>query len=452
MLVARLSVAQDTTLPPLQMLRAEEDYRPLGDDQFQPKNFWERIKYLPLSFRKDHFLSIGGEVRYQYEFFHNNNWGEGIQDPSGWWLQRYMLHTHWQLGRFRLFAQLQSGLLLGARPDPRGIDQDVLGWHQAFAEYRFLREQKAELTARLGRQELWYGSRRLVSVREGPNLRQSFDAVRLLYRRAGWQVDAFASYFVDNAFGVLDNIRLTEERLWGVYAVVDYPLKLPFHTDMYYLGFQSPFREYQEGLVDQTRHSFGIRWWKTEGNFHFNNEAVYQIGSSSVGDIRAYTLSFDVNYQFPALAFRPQVGIKTEIISGDEATGDGRLGTFNALYPRGAYFGLIALIGPSNLIDVHPSLELHLTKNTALVLDWDVFWRHQTADGVYGPNATLQRSGAESDERYLGHQPGFEMAYEPSRYWQLALEGSWFLSGDFFAETGTGENILHFVTTVRFKF
>ncbi|WKN44852.1 alginate export family protein [Tunicatimonas pelagia] len=449
------ATAQETALPPLQMLRAEEDYLLLGDDHFQPKNFWERLKYIPLSSRKDHFLSIGGEVRHQYEFFENNNWGAGIQDHSGWWLQRYMAHADLHLGNFRLFGQLQSGALLFASPEPRGIDRDDLGLFQAFGEYRAPMSTNTSLTLRVGRQELWYGARRLISVREGPNLRQSFDVAKVVWEHQNLQLDAFYGYYIDNEFGFFDNQRLTDEQIWGGYLVWKQLNRGKTNADLYYIGFESPFRTFEENLnLDnflETRHSVGIRWWKDAGNFQFNNEAVYQFGNATVGDIRAYTLSFDVNYQWKDGLFSPKLDLQTEIISGDRELGDGRLETFNALYPRGAYFGLIALIGPANLIDVHPAVYLSVSKSISLMADWDVFWRHQIADGVYGPNALLERAGSTSSERYLGHQPGFELAYEPHRYWQFALEGSWFVAGDFFRQTGSGENVLHFIVTSRFK-
>ncbi len=447
---------QVDVLPEIQTLREEEDYSVFIDKNLSFDNLLERIKFIPLSADKRSFLSIGGEIRQQYEFFDNNRWGEGIQDNSGWWLQRYMLHTDWHFGRFRFFGQLQSGVLLFADPEPRGIDRDDLGIFQAFGEYNAAVGHSSSLTVRVGRQELEYGEKRLISVREGPNLRQSFDAAKVVLENRKLRLDAFYGYYIDNEFGFFDNERLTNEEIWGGYMVWKQLNRSKTHADFYYIRFKSPFRTFEENIgsesFEETRHSLGVRWWKNTGNFQFNNEVAYQFGNSSAGDIRAYTISFDINYQFKDWALSPRLDLQTEIISGDSELGDGRLETFNALYPRGGYFGLIALIGPANLIDLHPAVYLSLSESLSLMADWDIFWRHQTSDGVYGPNALLERAGSASDERYLGHQPGFELAYEPGRYWQLALEGSWFLAGDFFEETGDGEDVLHFILTSRFKF
>jgi len=54
---------------------------------------------------------------------------------------------------------------------PRPTDRDDLDLHQAFADLRVPFSGSDELTLRAGRQEMAYGSQRLISVRESPNNR-----------------------------------------------------------------------------------------------------------------------------------------------------------------------------------------------------------------------------------------------------------------------------------------
>lgn len=51
------------------------------------------IKFIPLDKTGTRYLSIGGEIRERYEYFHNSLWGQEPQDNNGHLLQRYMLHT-----------------------------------------------------------------------------------------------------------------------------------------------------------------------------------------------------------------------------------------------------------------------------------------------------------------------------------------------------------------------
>ena len=45
---------------------------------------------------------------------------------------------------------------------------------------------------RAGRQEMEYGSGRIIDVREGPNVRLSFDGFKVKTGIGSWQIDCFA--------------------------------------------------------------------------------------------------------------------------------------------------------------------------------------------------------------------------------------------------------------------
>ena len=73
------------------------------------QDIWDPIKYIPLG-REGWFLTVGGEAREVVEQVGNDNWGKQPYTNT-FFLQRYMLHTDWHLGKyFRAFVQLKSGL------------------------------------------------------------------------------------------------------------------------------------------------------------------------------------------------------------------------------------------------------------------------------------------------------------------------------------------------------
>ena len=124
-------------------------------------------------------VSAGGQVREQYEWFANEEWGAEVPDANGYLLQRYMFHVDAQLSRnVRLYGELKSGIEVGRAGGPRPPDEDHLDLHQGFVDLSF-----GPVTVRAGRQELAFGSQRLVSVREGPNMRQTFDAGKVELNR-----------------------------------------------------------------------------------------------------------------------------------------------------------------------------------------------------------------------------------------------------------------------------
>jgi hypothetical protein len=101
------------------------------------------------------------------------------------------------------------------------------------------------------------------------------------------------------------------------------------------------------------RRARGARPWRTSGPLDYNLEIVAQTGRFGDDDIRAWTIASDTGYRIEA-AGSPRVGLRADITSGDRNPGDTRLGTFNPLFPKGAYFGLIASAGPANRMDLHP--------------------------------------------------------------------------------------------------
>src|SRR5207245_1814736 len=62
-----------STRPSFQTLRYEEDYSFLRDPDCRT-DVWDRIKYMPLNEASDVYLSLGGDLRERYEYFHSAQW------------------------------------------------------------------------------------------------------------------------------------------------------------------------------------------------------------------------------------------------------------------------------------------------------------------------------------------------------------------------------------------
>src|SRR5581483_6784676 len=65
--VSRADDKPQTIPPPYEVLRYDEDYRYLKDPTLRT-DAWDRVKYISLA--SDRYLSIGGEARERYEFYH----------------------------------------------------------------------------------------------------------------------------------------------------------------------------------------------------------------------------------------------------------------------------------------------------------------------------------------------------------------------------------------------
>jgi hypothetical protein len=438
--------------PPYQSLRYDEEYTFLRNPSCRT-DVWDPVKYVPLNEQGDWFLSLGGEARLRYEYFQDAEWGRGPQDDDGFLLQRYMAHADLHLGPYaRLFVQLKSALENGRDGGPRPTDEDALDLHQAFADVGGAIGAKASLTLRAGRQELQYGAQRLISVREGPNARLSFDALRLIARAGPWRVDGFVSRPVETDPGVFDDSSDETRALWGVYAVTPLGLLPRGKLDLYYLGFDHEGARFDQGTADERRHTLGVRLWGRPAAWDYNVELLYQWGSFGEGSIQAWAASSDSGYTFRSAPLQPRLGLRAEINSGDRDPQDRDLQTLNALFPKGNYFGEIALIGPANIVDLHPLLDLKVTGRLTVTFDWDFFWRQNVHDGIYGPAGNLLRSGRQSRARYVGSQPGVTLEWHVGRHLTVVGVYTHFFAGPFVRETGPGRDIDYVSAWAKYTF
>ena len=409
------------------LLRYDENYEFLKDSS---RNFYQNLKFIPLNKEKDSYISLGGEARYEYVDFNNEDWGRLNIGHNNFLLQRYDLHADLHLGKtFRVFAQLRSALQDGRINGPRGIDEDQLNVQNLFLDINLYQREDKKLTIRTGRQELDYGSGRLISVREGPNARLYFTGGKIMYCSARFSIDGFAMMADTIYTGVFDNKMSRQLNLWGAYSKIIFPKA--GNLDLYYLGIRRDKSLFEEGIARERRHTIGTRLWKYGGGFIYNLEAAYQFGSFGPGDINAWTGSIDIGYSFENVKFTPTVNLRNDYISGDKKEGDGNLQTFNPLYPKGGYFGFSPQVGPVNLIDIHPYATMDLLPQLKMQLDVVFNWRYSLQDGVYRPSGTLNLLGSTSEKRYIGTAYLANFTYSVNKYISVVSGIQYFKTGAF---------------------
>lgn len=423
--------AQETeATTPFKLIRYEESWSRNGNaglagDLFAP------LKAIPLGSSDGWQLTIGGEVRQRYENFRNPTWALDPADDSGYLLQRYMLHTDLHLGRrARFFGQLKSNFETGRTGGPRPPDEDRLDVHQAFFESALWSAGEGTMRVRAGRQEVSLGSARLLGIREGPNVRQSFDGGRIALDTRRWKVELLALRPVETNRGVFDDSPSHQRSLWGVYSTVG------GRIDFYYLGLDRRAHQFDQGIAREQRHSAGLRAFGRAAGWDYDYEALWQFGTFGQADIRAWTVATHTGYSWPHLPLQPRLSFKADIASGDRDPLDRKLGTFNALYPKGAYFSEADLLGPYNIMDLHPALALRISRAVRFTVDADCFWRHSTEDGVYDMPGNLLVSGRGIAGRYIGSHANSAIEWEVSHNFTLAAHYLRFFPGEFLKQAG----------------
>jgi len=435
------------------LLREDEDWSFLRDAAVR-EDFWDPIKYIPLRSGEDWYMSIGGEAREVWEQIGNDNWGLS-PIMNGYLNERYMLYFDVHYGKHvRTFVELKSGLNSSRAGGPRPIDEKKLDFQAAFLAIS-TGEGKNSIELRAGRQELEYGSGRLVDVREGPNVRLSFDGFLVRSKINLWQIDGFAMRPDNDNPGFFDNAPNSGVGFWGIYATT--PLAYKSMLDIYYLGLDRKHAVFERGSAQELRHSIGARVSRPVATdraaWDFDYEALFQFGTFGSDNIRAWTVASETGYRIPTLRLKPRFSVKADISSGDDPRNK-TLGTFNALFPKGNYFGVLATTGPGpiNLIDVHPRVETAFPHDVSLSLDWIFQWRESVRDGVYAVPGFLIVPAGNSRDRFVGHRPGAEIHWQISRHLWAQADYGIFYAGKFLKEASPGRNLNYWALWTGYKF
>ena len=453
-------------------LPAEEDWRFLADPKQRTDPF-DGVKYIPFGTRgpDSGFASLGAEVRYFYEAFNNEGFGQ-IPGATSYLEQRYVLHADIQPNaNARLFVSLQSSLIGGRPGGPRPtVDEDTFDVLEGFAEYHSAALDRAllgpNLAVRLGRQQLDFGAGRLVSSREGlygegPNVLQPFDGVRAIERQGPWRLDLFAARPVQNNVGALDDGPAPGLALWGAYLTRGGAPGAPVPgLDLYYFGTTRPNAAFFGGGFDadhkptiltatEHRHIAGVRFSKSGAPSDYDAEAFYQFGTFGARNIAAWGIAAQGGHTVQSWPWSPRFGLRAGINSGgsDPTT----LQTSYVPYPRGVYFGNLSALGPENTGGVEPAIDLHPTPAFTATASAFFFWRQNANDGIYAL-AGYPLIPPLNGQHYVGYQRAFTANWQANPHLSLNAAYETFALGDFLSAV-PGTRAIDYIgawTTFRF--
>ena len=377
----------------------------------------------------------GGDIRVQYFHFDNQDWEKN--NNSNYLLTRFLWNAALNFGdNHQIKVEFQSGLANGIPKPVSPVDENVLDLHQAYYKYTLNTGKETKLAVIAGRQELQYGSQRIISVREGPNNRQSFDALKVKFEQKDLTLDAFISTYVQAKTGFFNDKFLNQNNiLWGIYAVKK-NVPLIQNLDIYYLGIKRNKEVINLHTYETKKHSLGLRVWEGNSNFTYDLEALLQWGKSKTEDrIKSSTASAHITYKFDDWKWKPILGIKAQYISGDKDTTDKIINTFDPIYPKGAYFGLSPIIGPKNLTNIHVYSKLNPIQDLTVSLEYIYFWRNSTQDAVYDVGGNPLINSLNQKSKNIGSQFQISPQYHLKEKLVLMGDFAYFKTDQFLKES-----------------
>lgn len=372
--LAGASVAHAAEAPAFKPVRSDEDYGYLRGATERPG--LDPLRYLALG--DDAYFSLGGEARLRVDAIDNPRFGLGSEHSDTFALGRLLLSADLHLTpALRVYGELGLHRDIGKRSPATALDRDGVDAQVLFVDLA----PAAGWRVRLGRQELQLNpTQRFIAVREAPNIRQSFDGARITHATGKLKLDAFYLQPVAVSPGALDDTRSRTQRFYGLYASTK--LSQRQTLDVYALGLERDRVRFGTVTGDERRIGLGARLAGAAGRFDYEAEGMVQGGRFAGRRIRAFAASAGGGYTLDQ-PWKPRLGLRLDVGSGDKDPADNRLETFNPMFPKGGYFNEVGLFSWGNLVSVRPSLAVTPRKGVSLEASYMTHSRWTGADAIY---------------------------------------------------------------------
>jgi hypothetical protein len=159
----------------------------------------------------------------------------------------------------------------------------------------------------------------------------------------------------------------------------------------YYARYERDGARYPDATGNEVRNILDARFAGSLAPIDWDIEVMGQQGEVGTSNVLAWAAGARAGYTIASLPGQPRIGLQLDAASGDRHPGNGRLETFNPLFPNGYYFSLAGYTGYANILHVKPSLTLKPVAGVSILAALGLQWRETTADAVYvQPNAPIK--------------------------------------------------------------
>jgi hypothetical protein len=453
--------ASEPQRPALQIgnaARFDEDWSVLrGVDLSTTDDFWDRLKFIPLTTDGSVWLTIGGQARERAEYFRHFMLGSSEpEDTDAYLASRFRLSADLHVTPyFRMFAEGKSAFVLdrdlqGGRTTSFVNELDLLN---GFADIMIPLGEQASVTLRGGRQELIFGAQRLVGVSDFTNaFPRSFEGGRGIIRIGDWTISPFWAKLV-----VVDKYKFdkstSDTKLFGLYSTGPLPI-VPVNLDVYWLSADNAGATFNGTPGRERRQTIGARSWGKIGQTHldFEIEGAGQFGTVGRGDVAAGMFTAVLGYTLPVPGLAARVYAEFDYASGDGEPG-GHVGTFNQLQPSAhSFLGYMDFIGRQNIVNSLVGVTVSPVRNLTLSLQQYFFWRASERDALYNKQGVVLRPGTGTTARYVGAEMDLLAIYDFTRHLQGYAGYSRFFTGEFIRKTGPARDSDFFYTAIQYTF
>ena len=371
-------------------------------------------------------LDIGGQYRLRHHSERNMR-GLGLTGrDDDFLLHRWRLYANTEIGSsLRFYAEMIDAQSNYEEFAPRPIEENRFDMLNLFADARLYDGCRGDLWARVGRQELLYGSQRLVSPLDWANTPRTLEGGKLFWKGEDWDVDAFWVRPMNVRREEFDAPDQSQEFM-GVYATTK---RWKDRTlDLYWLRYLETDDTLAPGVAPFQFDTLGARWQQEYDNWLCEVEAGVQWGEFDRQDHKAGFFTIGGGRKVPNAPWKPVAWIYYDWASGDETLGNG----FHHLFPLGhRYLGWMDLYGRRNIEDINFLLTLEPSERIKLFLWHHIFFLQDGDDVPYSVVMTPE-AAAPGGSQYLGQELDLALEWTITPRTNLLLGYSHFFSGRFY--------------------
>jgi hypothetical protein len=411
------------------------DFRYLDKPDNQQHDWLDPVKRIHLG--DDFLFSFGGEIR-------NRTMNEVDSRLTGRDNSYDLFRTRingdlWYKDRFRIYAEFIYADSINQDLAPLPIDINRGDFLNLFVDLKLFDVADAPIYIRVGRQELLYGSQRLISPLDWADTRRTFEGVKGFWHSENLDIDAF---WVEPVIISPNDFDSSNHRegfggLWTTYRPT-----AGQNIDLYYLFLDQSNQVIrrpppgERGGFDLN--TLGTRYVGDKEHVLWDLEGMYQFGDFTGRTTSATAFTTGLGYNFADAPLNPTAWVYFDYASGDHSGGHGENGTFNQLFPFGHYyFGFIDDVGRQNIQDLNFHLYTNPAKWITTGIQYHMFWLDTTDDALYNSAGTaIRRDPTGRAGNHVGNELDLTTNFHLTNHQDLFIGYSKLFAGEFIKATG----------------
>ncbi len=415
----------------------DNNFRYLDDPKNTQFDWLDPLKRIHLG---DNWLfSVGGEERIRY----NNELDSRLSGKNNLFeSERTRVYGDlWYRDIFRAYVEFEDVQAFNESLPPSPTDLNKSDLLNFFIDLKLFDLDDHAAYLRGGRQELNYGSQRLISQTDFPNSPRNFDGVKGFWHSDTVEVDSFWTrpVVINPTDFDSENDKETFAGLWTTLR----PTKTQ-SVDLYYLYLDNATPIATPAGSPAGRRgfdvdTFGVRYSGEKDMLVWDFEGMYQFGQHTFQSTSAGAATTGVGLHFADAPLNPTFWIYYDYASGNHDPGHGDYGTFNQLFPNGHnYFGWTDLVGRQNIDDLNFQTWFFPTKWITMGVQYHILRLDAAKDALYNAAGAVERSDPTGK---AGTQVGDVLTgvvnFHLSMHSDVMLQFSHFDSGSFIKSTGS---------------